>query len=185
MSSDRYPILVERMAPEQALVIVCELCHAETTITEDRINNEMNYDCPKECGGWATFKFEEADKCPNCGVLGFFPSAYDRCCSRPCQLQLEYQADLASRRQSEESGFERFVAQQERDPAFKSELDAARARAAAAARHDRFIRVAAQLERYGAEYEETPWWRLRRRAQLRAWMRGLKALGEYFMGPGQ
>ena len=51
-------------------------------------------------------------------------------------------------------------------------------------RRDAFARVAAELERMGDEYERTPRWRVRWRADLRSGMRQIKAQGAYFMGPG-
>ena len=92
--SDRYPILVERLKKDQALVIVCESCHRERTIGADEIRNEMNYGC-NVCGGPAVYKFEEADKCPNCEKMGHFSHLWlEGCCSRVCALQYEYARSL-------------------------------------------------------------------------------------------
>lgn len=61
--------------------------------------NEGYYECPKECGGMATYVYYEADhKCPNCKKLGNFPDSVQPCCSRVCKLQTEYAAELAAMR---------------------------------------------------------------------------------------
>lgn len=98
--TDPYPILVERLAAGQALVIACQSCHAEATITADQILNEANYECPKGCGGSAFYKYDEGDKCPNCGKLGYWSHTHvlKGCCSRLCMLQWEYAQQLAERR---------------------------------------------------------------------------------------
>lgn len=98
MSGDRYPILVERLTGKRALLIACLSCDAETTIGAEDIRNDMNYSCPKGCGGWAVYKYAEADKCPNCDRLGWYSgNGLEDCCSRPCQLQAEYAKSLAAR----------------------------------------------------------------------------------------
>ena len=93
-----YPILVEKLTPEQALRIVCQRCGAEEEIGEDEILNDAVYACPKNCGGAAIYKYEWADKCPGCGKLGFYEKVLDGCCSRVCQLQAEYAKELAARK---------------------------------------------------------------------------------------
>jgi hypothetical protein len=95
VSEPRYPILVERLTGDQALRIACQVCPWETTITAEEIRNERNYGCP-QCGGSADYKYEEADKCPNCGRLGFFSPVLNHCCSRVCMLQAEYAETLAA-----------------------------------------------------------------------------------------
>lgn len=97
MAEDRYPILVEHLGSDQALRIACQTCAWETTITADDIRNERNYACGA-CGGWADYKYEEADhKCAGCGELGFFASTLNYCCSRVCMLQAEYAETLKAR----------------------------------------------------------------------------------------
>lgn len=94
MSEGKYPILVELLTGDQALVIVCQSCNAEMTIGAEDIRNEEDYGCAR-CGGWAVYKYVEADhKCPNCGELGFFSAALEHCCSRSCMLQAEYAKTL-------------------------------------------------------------------------------------------
>ena len=96
-----YPILVKRWTGDQAMTIVCEACHATAVIDPDDIQNEDIYPCPLDCGGWACMKYYEADECPGCGKLGFWSEtheALDGHCSRVCQLQAAYAADLASRK---------------------------------------------------------------------------------------
>jgi hypothetical protein len=95
--SDRYPILVERLNSDQALVIVCERCHWETEIGPEDIRNEMNYTCSR-CRGPAVYKFEEAERCPNCGEMGHYSKALNYCCSRVCMLQAEYAKELEASR---------------------------------------------------------------------------------------
>jgi hypothetical protein len=101
--SDRYPILVRDLKPEQALVIVCEKCGEEETIDPEDLLNEGLYACPRwaECDGSAIMKYEPADECKGCGKLGFWhdrPGAkfgtLNGCCSRVCMLQAEYAATL-------------------------------------------------------------------------------------------
>lgn len=94
-----YPILIADWTGKQAMTIVCESCHAEAVITDDDLQNEGLYSCPKHCGGLAVYKYEQADKCGGCGKLGFYDSKInDGCCSRVCQLQAEYAKDLATRK---------------------------------------------------------------------------------------
>ncbi len=98
MSGDRYPILVERLASKQALLIVCVSCRAEAYVNAEDIRNDENYGCAG-CGASAVYKYAEADdKCPNCGKLGFFSPVLEHCCSRVCQLQAEYARTLSARR---------------------------------------------------------------------------------------
>jgi hypothetical protein len=89
-----YPIPVERYTGDMALTIACKNCHSSRVITADEIYNEDLYDCPRECGGWASMKYAEADKCKNCGLLGFYDLALNGCCSRACMLQAEYAETL-------------------------------------------------------------------------------------------
>lgn len=90
-----YPILVERLTGDLALSIICECCHAEEIIDVDDLLNEGLYDCPDDCGGAAVMKYEEADKCPGCGTLGFYDAkVLAGRCSRVCMLQAEYAASL-------------------------------------------------------------------------------------------
>lgn len=98
----KYPILVEHLKSDQALLIVCyEGCRWEMTITPDGIRNEQNYLC-SQCHGPAGYKYEEADhKCPNCGKLGFFPDACKPCCSRVCMLQTEWAQELERRKMAD------------------------------------------------------------------------------------
>lgn len=95
-----YPILVADWTGAQAMTIVCESCHAERVLEDDgALLSEGMYPCPRGCGGWATYKYEQADKCGGCGKLGFYDSKInDGCCSRVCQLQAEYAKDLATRK---------------------------------------------------------------------------------------
>jgi hypothetical protein len=95
--SARFPIVVKHLVGIANLLIACESCEAETAITPDDLNQEASWDCPKGCGGEATFKYVEADdECPSCGKLGFFPDGLAPCCSRRCMLQVEYQRTLRS-----------------------------------------------------------------------------------------
>lgn len=101
-----YPILVKRFTGQQSLTIVCEACHTEDVIGEEDILNEGIYLCPLDsygkptvCGGFAIYKYDEGDECPGCRTLGFYdPNALGGCCSRVCQLQAEYAAELKARR---------------------------------------------------------------------------------------
>lgn len=93
----RYPILVERLEGPDALRIACQTCDWETVIKPEDIQNERNYMCAR-CGGWADYKYEEADfKCPNCGKLGFTKVDADGSCSRRCALQWEWAKTLKER----------------------------------------------------------------------------------------
>lgn len=94
-SQPEYPILVREWKGNQSMQIVCESCGAEAFLTGDTIRNEGFYNCPKDCGGSATYKYEQADECPGCKKLGFFHrGALDGCCSRACKLQRDYAKDL-------------------------------------------------------------------------------------------
>lgn len=91
-----YPIPIERY--DLNATIICESCLAQTQIDPTDFGNDGVYSCPKECGGTATFKYAEADACPNCGELGFyFSPALGRHCSRACMLQAEWKATLERR----------------------------------------------------------------------------------------
>lgn len=96
--SPRYPILVERYAGNQAVTIVCESCNATAVIDAADLRSDPLYACPAGCGGHATHKYEEADRCPGCGKLGFYERVLGGCCSRVCQLQAEYARELEARR---------------------------------------------------------------------------------------
>jgi hypothetical protein len=93
-----YPILVEKFTGKPSMTIVCERCHAEDVIDADDLLNEGLYECPRShvvCVGTAVMKYEEADRCAGCGVLGFYDYAELKgCCSRRCMLQAEYAAGL-------------------------------------------------------------------------------------------
>ena len=90
-----YPIPVERYRGDQALTVICETCCAETVVDSDNVLSDGFYGCPADCGGLATFKYAEADRCPNCKKLGWFPEALSHhCCSRVCVLQWEYALSL-------------------------------------------------------------------------------------------
>jgi hypothetical protein len=92
-----YPILIEHYTGKQSMTIVCKDCHTERVLSPDDLSNEGIYHCAA-CDAWnATYKYEEADKCPNCGTLGFYEAVLDYCCSRVCQLQTEYARDLKAR----------------------------------------------------------------------------------------
>lgn len=96
-----YPILVERFEDSQSLTVACEKCGASALTDPDERgwNFEGFFECPKNCGGMTTWKYEEADhKCGGCGKLGFFADALGNCCSRPCQLQAEYARELEARK---------------------------------------------------------------------------------------
>lgn len=89
-----YPILVERLTGDQALVVACSACDHEFKIGPEDIRNDENYGCSK-CGAVATYKYEEADKCPNCRKLGhWLPIDQYGTCSRACSLQWEYALSL-------------------------------------------------------------------------------------------
>lgn len=95
--SVRFPIIVKHLDGPKALLIACNGCGVEAAITPDDLNQEASWDCPKGCGGEATFKYVEADhECPSCGKLGFFADAVAPACSRRCALQLEYLRALRS-----------------------------------------------------------------------------------------
>ena len=90
------PILVDRLSAEQAKRLRCEKCRHEANLNlPDDLNQEATWECPA-CGEWAMhFKYEEADRCPNCDKLGFWDERLRRCCSRVCLLQVEYAEALA------------------------------------------------------------------------------------------
>ena len=92
-----YPILVERLDPDLAAIIGCNTCGKEDEILspEEGLPADGEFKCGY-CGGIAVFKYEEAEKCPNCGTLGFygdFPYP-EHSCSRVCHLQYEYAQQL-------------------------------------------------------------------------------------------
>lgn len=105
-----YPILVERFQGRQSLTIVCERCHSERVITADDILNEGWYECPADtergrtasteprCMGTAVMKYDEGDKCPGCGALGFYEDVLKGACSRKCMFVAEYAASLEAQR---------------------------------------------------------------------------------------
>lgn len=83
------PILVRRLKPAQALLIACEVCGCEATISEDDLKAGEFYWCA-QCGGHATYKYAEGSVCPNCDRLGWDTTDGGGCCSRRCALQLEH-----------------------------------------------------------------------------------------------
>jgi hypothetical protein len=95
MGSEGYPILVERLDSRTAVLAICQSCGHESEAAPDEPGfNDGEWPCG--CGGWVCFKYVEADhKCPNCGKLGFFEKPLAPCCSRRCQLQADYAAQLA------------------------------------------------------------------------------------------
>lgn len=89
-----YPILVERYKRGQASELVCLNCGAEMTVVDPgQFNNDGCYRCSL-CGGEATYKFEEAERCKGCSTLGHYEEVLDYCCSRVCQLQAQYIREL-------------------------------------------------------------------------------------------
>lgn len=88
-----YPILVERFKGYQSTTIVCRKCGSEELIDPDDLNESCQWDCA--CGGVMVFKFEEANRCPNCKKLGFYRDLPTKgCCSRVCMLQMEWAEGL-------------------------------------------------------------------------------------------
>ena len=99
----KYPILVEKYRPGQALDVVCQSCDAEM-IGDPSENSDGLYTCAvPSCQGLTTWKYEEADKCGGCGKLGHFHERLGYCCSRRCQLQAEYAKELADRKAEREA----------------------------------------------------------------------------------
>lgn len=93
----RYPILVQRFKGEESLVIVCERCGAEGQANPDELENDGVYGCPRGCGALAVYKYDEGDKCRGCQKLGYW-QGWGGCCSRRCQLQVEYAEQLRRER---------------------------------------------------------------------------------------
>jgi hypothetical protein len=92
-----YPILVERYGPGQSDRVVCEYCHEESMLDPSEGDPyDMCLECA--CGGPLVWKYDEADKCPGCGKLGFYDyPLLQGCCSRRCRLVAEYAATLHHR----------------------------------------------------------------------------------------
>jgi hypothetical protein len=97
----RYPILIEQFKGEESMTIVCEQCLAEAVLGPDDLYSDGWYTCPAGCPGVAVYKYDEGDKCPACAKLGFWDRrALGGCCSRRCQLQVEYAEQLRRSRPS-------------------------------------------------------------------------------------
>jgi hypothetical protein len=96
--ADELPILVERFSSAQAKRLACEHgCGFERDATGDEIaSGAHEYGIGCRCGGVLIYKYEEAQKCANCGRLGWWQTPYgDGTCSRACHLQVEYAKELA------------------------------------------------------------------------------------------
>lgn len=101
--ADGFPIPVERLDEHTARLLACNVCGRCRPATTDEIgmSDALGF-CPDRCGGWLEWAYEEADKCPGCGKLGWFRVALrstdveplNGACSRVCMLQAEYAASL-------------------------------------------------------------------------------------------
>jgi hypothetical protein len=94
-----YPILVERYdAKHPADMAICVGCKRERKMDPaDGDPYDMCLTC-RVCGDGIMWKYNEADKCPGCGTLGFWDhDVLKGACSRKCMLQAEYAASLKAR----------------------------------------------------------------------------------------
>lgn len=92
IDSDHYPILVERWDVEHPSdAAVCVRCHADFKWKPDMgLPDELGRQ-HAGCGGDIVMKFDEGERCENCGVLGHWTVVFKTgCCSRRCQLQIEH-----------------------------------------------------------------------------------------------
>lgn len=104
-SATEYPIPVKDFdAAHPSTLIVCEKCGALGEVDPDNLRCEGYYACPRDCGGSATYKYEIAPQCGNCGTLGWFePHVHGGYCSRVCKLQGEYALELLSQKAAEKA----------------------------------------------------------------------------------
>jgi hypothetical protein len=95
--ADGFPAPVERFGKDEATLLACGRCGAARQADPDELGMIDGLGvCPEECGGWMEWAYQEADKCPGCGALGWFADELDGACSRRCMLQAEYAKTLAA-----------------------------------------------------------------------------------------
>lgn len=107
--TERFPLPVERYTGDQARTLGCERCGFERVATGDEVASysEPEYHLFCECGEGLCWKYQEADRCPGCGRLGWWHTPYEsNACSRACHFQAEYAQPLATA--SKEKGEARF-----------------------------------------------------------------------------
>lgn len=100
----KYPILLEKLTPEQCVRAVCEKCHVERDwdpAEGDPYDLCIKHEgkLPNGCGGQIVMKYDWGQKCKGCGAMAYrMPSMLAGCCSRKCMLQAEYAATLEANR---------------------------------------------------------------------------------------
>ena len=96
---DGFPIPVERLGSTNAGMLACGKCGTSRQADLDEIGlSEGLGSCPRDCGGWLEWAYQEGDKCPGCGKLGWWDGRQTNgACSRLCQLQAEYAESLKAR----------------------------------------------------------------------------------------
>lgn len=101
MEDDRYPVLVEDFEDQQAFTLGCNNC-GDTWVEPDPDDFFAAVECLAfcpSCGSPNTCEaYVAADKCRNCGELGFYGQMPGHCCSRVCRLQWEWYEELEKRK---------------------------------------------------------------------------------------
>lgn len=97
-----YPLYVARYDRKHpADLVICETCKEEWTrdpAEGDPYDTCATHQSAKDgtsCIGQVHFKWVEVDACDNCGKLG--ETGLGGCCSRACQLMVEYAEQLKAR----------------------------------------------------------------------------------------